>query len=205
MLLDRFILRRLAALFLIAAALAFAAAFSSVAFAGNAPRPAPAPVVSIPAPAPADEVRLIALNSPQKSEVKSPELTSPPTPAVPWGDWLGALLRYARDLLVIAASGLVARYVPRALGGWITDRMVAQAVDLAIAAVEGATRGQTLDLPVANSVITRAEALAIGRAPALAIRLGDDLRPAITARLSSLGALPAAAVDGSAPSPAAAG
>ena len=109
---------------------------------------------------------------------------------VPWGSWLADTLAYFRDGAVIAATAVVGVACPKMLRLFITDRMIAQAVDCGLANVEHAVAGKVLDVHVANAVLAEAERCAVEIAPKLAKVIGAKLRPLLLARLSKLGAVP---------------
>lgn len=111
--------------------------------------------------------------------------------AVPYGDWVAALLAYSRDgiiALVVAGLGYASRNLPASIGSMIetfrVEQLLKRAVDYGIAAAAGAAKGQTLSIPVANEVIRRAMQYASDNAPTLAARLGGTLQPKVIARLS---------------------
>ncbi len=111
---------------------------------------------------------------------------SGPSPvSVPIGDWIASVLGWARDGMIALAMAVVARYVPAPLRQYLTNQVLAKAVDYAIAAVDGAEKGKTLDLPVTSAVLTVAEKYVIASAPGLAARLGPILRSMLLARVSA--------------------
>ncbi len=119
-----------------------------------------------------------------------------PAPAavtVPLGDWIATALEWASSVVLAVAGWVVARWVPVWARQYLTDRLLANAVDYALGAVAGAARGKVLTVPVANRVLAEAMSYAVANAPALANWLGDTLRPKILARLGAAGAIPEAA------------
>jgi hypothetical protein len=109
-----------------------------------------------------------------------------PTPlAIPYGAWIASLLAGLRDLLIAAAMAAVARFVPAAIRQYLTSDVLAKAVDYAIAAVDGAVKGQTLSLPATNAVLAAAENYVVASAPGLAAELGPLLRAKILAHIAS--------------------
>jgi hypothetical protein len=71
-----------------------------------------------------------------------------PAPSIPCGDWIAATLASLRDIIVAIAiaAAAVARWAPEAIRQYLTDQVLGRAIDYGIAAVEGATRGQVLNL-----------------------------------------------------------
>lgn len=87
--------------------------------------------------------------------------------AVPWGDWVTAVLGGSREaiaavvpLIYAALMAVVARSVggPVALllRGVVTERTIQRAIDYGINAVEGAAHGEVLTVPLGNAVIAHA-------------------------------------------------
>jgi hypothetical protein len=105
--------------------------------------------------------------------------------AIPYGDWIASLLSWARDFFIALAMGAVVRFMPAALQQYLTNQVLAKAVDYAIAAVDGAVKGQSLSLPVTTAVLSAAENYVVASAPALAAKLGPLLRAKLLARVSA--------------------
>ena len=115
------------------------------------------------------------------------------TVTVPLGDWIATALSGASSVVLAVAGWVVARWVPIWARQYLTDRLLANAVDYALGAVAGAARGKVLTVPIANRVLAEAMSYAVANAPALARWLGDTLKPKILARLGAAGAIPEAA------------
>jgi hypothetical protein len=122
------------------------------------------------------------------------------TVVLPVGDWTTLVLGWSRDLVLSLIAGVIAwggRKLPGQIGNVIkaalTDKLIAQAVDYAIGAIEGATKGKTVDVSTANQLVALAEQAALQFGPTLAKAAGDMLKPMIVARLAALDAIPAAA------------
>jgi hypothetical protein len=114
---------------------------------------------------------------------------------VPIGAWISAILTWARDgFLALLAFG-VARWAPDALRQYLTNQLLAKAVDYAMGVVQGAVRGKELSVSTINPVLKQAESYAVANAPKLAAWLGATLKPKLMARLSAIGALPAEATS----------
>jgi hypothetical protein len=109
---------------------------------------------------------------------------------IPYGDWLTQVLEWARNGLVCAACWAVSKYAPPLVRQFLTDKYIGDAVNYALAAVEGADAGKTLTLPIANQVIAHAEAYAVASLPRFALWLVGELRPVLIAKLSAAGLLP---------------
>jgi hypothetical protein len=110
---------------------------------------------------------------------------SPAAVAIPYGDWIASLLAGLRDLLIAIAMVAVARFLPAAIRQYLTNEVLAKAVDYAIAAVDGATKGQTLSLPATSAVLAAAENYVVASAPGLAATLGPLLRAKLLAHISA--------------------
>ena len=113
-------------------------------------------------------------------------VTTPAATAIPYGDWIAGLLAWARDGIVAGVGVIVIRFAPVAVRQYLTNQVLAHAVDYALARVEGAERGKTLNLDIASAVMREAVAYAVNNAPTLATRLGDSLRPKLLARISAV-------------------
>lgn len=121
----------------------------------------------------------------------APAAEAPTVVTVPVGDWLAQGVTWLGSVALAVASWVVARWVPLWARQYLTDRVLANAIDYALASVAGAARGRTLTLPIANAVLAEAVSYAVENAPALADQLGDTLRQKLIARLGAAGAIPA--------------
>ncbi|PPQ39384.1 hypothetical protein SAMN06265338_103230 [Rhodoblastus acidophilus] len=119
---------------------------------------------------------------------------APQVVVIPWGDWLKELIVAVGGVAVTLASFLVAKFVPSYLRLFITDGMVTNAVNTALAQVEGAVAGQKLPLPIANAVVAEAVSYIVASEPKVAKWLGDKLKPLVLAKLSALGCAPVSAI-----------
>lgn len=120
--------------------------------------------------------------------------TDPSVVVIPWGEWVRELLVSVAGLAVTLASWAVARWAPFYVRAFITDKAISDAVNFALGKVEGAVAGEKLELRVTNSVIKAAADYAIDYEPKAVKWLGQQLGPAILAKLSALGVAPADAV-----------
>ena len=110
---------------------------------------------------------------------------------VPWGVWLSSLLASLVSIAVAGFSYVVARFAPAYLKLFLTNDLIAKAVNYGFGAVEGAVAGQVLDVKTANAVVSAAANYAVQAEPQFAAWLGANLMPTILAKLSALGVLPA--------------
>lgn len=110
------------------------------------------------------------------------QTTTPAAPVgavVPFGDWIDGVAQFLLPILGVAIAGLVTfilRFVPAAIRTYITAGMIAQvnqllqnAVNYAITTVDGAEKGKTLTIPVANAVIAQALQFVIDHGPSALI------------------------------------
>lgn len=109
---------------------------------------------------------------------------------VPWGAWIHDILSSLSGVAVTAASAVVAWLAPPYVRMLISDRMVANAVNFALAKVDDAVVGKTLELHVANAVVDRAVRYAVTSEPKVAKWVGANLQPLVIAKLSALGCAP---------------
>lgn len=105
--------------------------------------------------------------------------------SIPYGDWIAVVLGWARDGLIALAGLAVARFLPSVVRQYLTNEVLAKAVDYAIAAVDGAEKGKTMTLPVTSAVLTLAERYVVAAAPDLAAKIGPMLRSKLLARVSA--------------------
>ena len=113
------------------------------------------------------------------------------TVTVPYGAWLVALLSGVETAAVGVAGWLVATLAPPWVKMIVTRAMIANAVDYAFGAVEGAVLDQKLDLKTTNYMLAEAEKYLIAQAPTVGGWLATTVRPAILAELSKRGVVPA--------------
>lgn len=121
-------------------------------------------------------------------------VTTPTAVAIPYGDVVTQFLAWARDGLVALAALAVTRYAPPMVGQYLTNELLAKAIDFAIARVDGAVKGGQIEVPVANAVLKQAADYVVANAPGRAKALGDMLMPKLLARLSAATVLPATPV-----------
>lgn len=128
------------------------------------------------------------------AQVAHDTVTVAPSPStvINVGAVVTAVLSWARDLLIAAAGLAVTVLLPLPVRVFVTNAMLERAVDYAIAQVEGAAKGKTLDVTTANSVLNEAIAYVITLGPSMAKRLGENLKPMLLARLSAKVTLPEA-------------
>lgn len=115
------------------------------------------------------------------------------TVSIPWGDWLAAALAGSGSILALVLSWAVKAFLPPIAQTFITNDLIAKAVDYALAAIEDAARSKSADIRVSNAIVAEAISWINVHAPELEKRAGDSLRPLIVARLSALGVIPAEA------------
>lgn len=112
---------------------------------------------------------------------------------VPWGDWVGSLLASIGTLTAAVLVYIVKTWAPSIVKTFLTDKVISDAVNYGLGAIEGAVAGKELDLKTTNAVLTAAANYAVSLEPNIAAWLGGNLRPALLSKLSALGAVPAAA------------
>lgn len=131
-----------------------------------------------------------------------------PTPSpiiIPWGAWLSQILVAITPIVALLAIGVVtwgikniAAKLPPGLSSAIMEALqqkqvnevIGHAVDYSFAAVEGALRGKTATLDVANAQVAAAADYVVKNAPVLAAKVGPTLEAKIVARLSAQGVIP---------------
>jgi hypothetical protein len=118
------------------------------------------------------------------------------TVSIPWGDWLAAALAGSGSILALVLSWAVKAFLPPIAQTFITNDLIAKAVDYALATIEDAARGKVADVRVSNAVIAMALNWIAAYEPELQKRGSDILRPLIIARLSALGVIPPEASAG---------
>lgn len=109
----------------------------------------------------------------------------------PVGDFVAALFSTIQPLALATLSWVVARWAPAVIKPMLTDQLLGRALDYAFGAVEGAVKGRTATVPIANELVRQAaEYTRDHGAPWLLRWLGDTIEPKLIARLSAAGALP---------------
>lgn len=123
------------------------------------------------------------------------QTTAPvPTAAIGWGDIFAGVLSAIWATAGTALVALLYRWVPAIIRPILTEQLLTQALNYAFGAVEGAVKGQTVTIPIANEMLRHAVQYANDNgAPKLLKWIGDTLEPKLIARLSAQGALPATA------------
>jgi hypothetical protein len=114
----------------------------------------------------------------------------PVTVTIPWGDWLGQLLTATATIVVSLIGWTVHRFAPQSLQAFITNDVIAKAVDYAIATTAGAAHGKTASIPVSNELIAVALNWIVANEPKIADWSGANLRPLIVAKLAASGVVP---------------
>lgn len=112
--------------------------------------------------------------------------------SIPWGDWISAGINFFRqDIIYVLTLAVVwaGRKIPGQLGeliqGMRLDSLLNRAADYAIAAVDGAAKGKTANLSIANEMLAAAVEYALANAPKLASKYADTLHAKILARISA--------------------
>jgi hypothetical protein len=113
-----------------------------------------------------------------------------PSVTIPWGDWASGLLNGLASVLALALTWVVGKYAPALASNFLNGAAITNAVNYGLGAVEGAVAGKTLTVTSTNSVLSAAESYMVAHTPAAAKSLGNMIRPAILAELSSIGVLP---------------
>jgi hypothetical protein len=116
-----------------------------------------------------------------------------PSISIPWGDWLAGGLAFSSSLLVGVLTWAAKSFLPAFAQTFLTNDVIAKAVDYALASVEGAVRGKEADVNVSNAVIATALGWIVDYEPKVQKWAGDNLEPLIIARLSALNVIPASA------------
>ncbi|WP_036291582.1 hypothetical protein [Methylosinus sp. PW1] len=115
------------------------------------------------------------------------------TVSIPWGDWISGLLATSGSIFLAVVSWGVKSFLPSYVQTFLTNDVIAKAVDYALASVAGAVRNETATVPVSNEVIAAALKWIVAYEPKVAKWAGDNLEPLIIARLSALNVIPATA------------
>lgn len=112
--------------------------------------------------------------------------------SIPWGDWLSAAMTFFREDIIYVLSLAVVwagRKIPGQLGeliqGLRLNALLERAADYSIAAVNGAAKGKTIDIKIANEMIGAAVQYALANAPALASKYADTLHAKLLARIGA--------------------
>ncbi|MCW2276401.1 hypothetical protein GJ654_18920 [Rhodoblastus acidophilus] len=109
---------------------------------------------------------------------------------IPWGDWLKEIIVSVGSLAVAVLSFVIAKWAPAYVKVFLTDDLIAKAVNYGLGAVEGAVAGKTLTLETTNEVLAAAEQFAVASAPRVSKWAGDNLRPLILSKLAASGIVP---------------
>lgn len=97
-----------------------------------------------------------------------------------WGEWIANLLPLLGTVALsagLAAWAVIRTFIPaplRALADPIAERVIREAVDYALNAVDGATKGQKLDARVGNEVLRQALLRLEAQGDAVTKRLGGS-------------------------------
>lgn len=112
--------------------------------------------------------------------------------ALPWGDFVNSILENVVKPTVEIAAPIIITWVGVKLGGTATkvlqsvhaDRMITTAADQALATVEGAEKGKTLSVNIANNVIRAAAQWLVDNAPTEFARVEKQVGSLIVAKLT---------------------
>lgn len=110
-----------------------------------------------------------------------------------YGDFLAKVLALFAAAIASFVWYLIQKYVPQFYRLFLTQDVVTNAVNAALAEVEGAVAGQQLPIATVNSVILAAVAWANANEPAALAFIKKDIQPLIVAKLSGAGIIPATA------------
>ena len=116
---------------------------------------------------------------------------------VPWGTWLAGWLSSAGSVAAAVLAAVVAKWAPALVKGFLTEKVINDAVNYGLGAIEGAVAGKELDLKTTNAVLTAAADYAVSVEPAVSSWIGGNLRSLLLSRLSALGSVPASATAAS--------
>ncbi|WP_018265575.1 hypothetical protein [Methylosinus sp. LW4] len=136
---------------------------------------------------------LLALGGAAHAAEAAASTASSPSVSIPWGDWLAGLLATSGSIFLAVVSWGVKSFLPSYVRTFLTNDVIAKAVDYALASVEGAVRGKEADIKVSNAVISAALEWIVDYEPKIQKWAGDNLEPLIIARLSALNVIPATA------------
>lgn len=124
---------------------------------------------------------------------------------IPWGDWISNSLIAITPFVGLIAIGLftwvlrtLAQKLPPGLSSIIMEvleqkqvnEVISHAIDYSFAAVEGAVRGKTSSVEIANAQVAAAVDYIVKNAPDLAAKVGTTLQAKIVARLSAENVIP---------------
>lgn len=118
-----------------------------------------------------------------------------PTP-IPWGNLIVVLVGAFTPSLLLLAGGAFAWFKSKLPAAVVTmlnaehaDTLVNRAVNQAIAMVDGAVKGKTVNVTIANSLIQQAAELLLQNAPGLIAALGSRVGPVIAGKLVDMNML----------------
>jgi hypothetical protein len=111
--------------------------------------------------------------------------------SVPVGTTLVSVLTILNKLLDVVASTAFNAYVPAVARMFVSSTIITQAVDYGFGAVEGAVKGETLELPVASGVAQSALSFIQSIEPTFMAQIVGPAESLIVAELVKLKALPA--------------
>jgi len=113
---------------------------------------------------------------------------------IPWGDWLGAVVDFISTIAIPIVLAFLARLfavipgpVVQLLKTMQVEQILQRAVDFALNAVKGATKGKVLSIDTGSEVVAMAVSYVVDKAPAKLIEfMGGELaiREMILARLN---------------------
>lgn len=109
---------------------------------------------------------------------------------LPVGEYISTILAWGRNGTLVFLMGIASMYAPPVVRQWLTEKALGNALDYAIAVVDGATHGAVFDLRTSNAVLAEAERFMISHAPLVTKWLADTLKPYIIAYLSARTLLP---------------
>jgi len=117
------------------------------------------------------------------------------TVVVAYGDWASSIAHWSETIIAALIVVLGRRLLPAGVDALVTQPAVERALDYVLAITDGAVRGKTLTLPVANSVLRDAAEWLVDNEPLAAKWAGDRLGALLAARLSAIGSAPEARVS----------
>lgn len=113
---------------------------------------------------------------------------------IPWGDWLGAVIDFLSTIVIPIVLAFLARLfailpgpVVQLLRTMHVEQVLQRAVDFALNAVKGASKGKVLSVDTGSEVVAMAVSYVVDKAPAKLIAfMGGELaiREMILARLN---------------------
>lgn len=112
-------------------------------------------------------------------------------PGLDYGDFVAKVLALFATTIVSLIWYLVQKYVPEFYRLFLTRDVVTNAVNAALAEVEGAAVGKVIPIASVNSVILSAVAWANANEARALDFIKYDIQPLIVSKLSGMGVLPA--------------